>query len=207
MASPPRSDPLNPASEPESFPMGVRAPLMMTDPAMSDPLAWLRCGTESTGHRSIRSNGTVVVGRYRGAVRHPLVRVGIPLAAALLLWGLNTWATSEGDPSTDSASSRSTESGPVTFADLPPEAADTYALVRSDGPFPYDRDGTVFSNFEGLLPERPRGQYREYTVPTPGQSTRGARRLVVDADGAVWYTADHYASFVAVETDSWEADP
>ncbi len=34
MAKPPRSMPLNPAKAPDSLPMGVRAPAMMTEPDM-----------------------------------------------------------------------------------------------------------------------------------------------------------------------------
>src|SRR5512145_208953 len=44
---------------------------------------------------------------------------------------------------------------------LPPEAFDTLALIEAGGPFPYDRDGTVFQNREGRLPSQPRGHYRE----------------------------------------------
>ncbi|MFJ3902499.1 ribonuclease domain-containing protein [Streptomyces sp. NPDC090025] len=83
----------------------------------------------------------------------------------------------------------------VRAADLPPEARRTLALIRSDGPFPYAKDGSVFGNFERELPRRPRGYYREYTVKTPGGRDRGARRIVTGQDGEIYYTADHYASF------------
>jgi len=72
-------------------------------------------------------------------------------------------------------------------------------LIDAGGPFPYERDGSVFGNFERRLPERPRGWYREYTVPTPGEDDRGARRIVRGRDGTSWYTADHYESFARVE--------
>jgi len=83
----------------------------------------------------------------------------------------------------------------VAVAELPAQARDTLALADRGGPFPYRQDGTVFGNLERLLPARERGYYREYTVPTPGSSDRGARRLVVGAGGDVYYTADHYRSF------------
>jgi ribonuclease T1 len=91
----------------------------------------------------------------------------------------------------------------VELAQLPPEAAQTLALIRQGGPFPYHRDGVVFHNRERRLPMQKRGYYREYTVPTPGLNHRGARRIVagsgVDGDvrnsGEYWYTADHYRSF------------
>ena len=75
------------------------------------------------------------------------------------------------------------------------EAIDTLGLVASDGPFPYDQDGGTFGNREGLLPARPPGSYREYTVETPGSADRGARRLVVGDGREVYYTDDHYESF------------
>jgi ribonuclease T1 len=88
----------------------------------------------------------------------------------------------------------------VSLAELPTEAHRTEQLVRSGGPFPYAKDGTVFGNRERLLPRRERGFYREYTVPTPGARNRGARRLVCGGrpptnPEACYYTADHYASF------------
>jgi len=91
----------------------------------------------------------------------------------------------------------------VRLAQLPHEARDTLQLIRSGGPFPYDRDGTVFGNREGHLPKRPRGYYTEYTVRTPGSRDRGARRIVAgrgatgDAatGGEYYYTDDHYNSF------------
>lgn len=83
----------------------------------------------------------------------------------------------------------------IAAADLPREARDTLALIRKGGPFPYAKDGTVFGNREGRLPARKRGYYREYTVRTPGERTRGARRIVAGPPGEYWYTDDHYATF------------
>jgi ribonuclease T1 len=83
----------------------------------------------------------------------------------------------------------------VTVADLPGEAGETLGLIDSDGPFPYDRDGVVFGNFEGILPDHQRGYYHEYTVPTPGEGDRGARRIVTGGPGEYYWTGDHYASF------------
>ena len=58
-----------------------------------------------------------------------------------------------------------------------------------------ERDGVVFGNRERLLPQRERGYYREYTVPTPGLKHRGARRIVAGRGGELYYTDDHYRSF------------
>src|SRR5262245_12288819 len=52
--------------------------------------------------------------------------------------------------------------------DLPKEARQTIALIKKGGPYPYQRDGVVFGNFEKLLPLHERGYYKEFTVPTPG---------------------------------------
>ncbi|MFP3990042.1 ribonuclease domain-containing protein [Streptomyces sp. E11-3] len=86
----------------------------------------------------------------------------------------------------------------VLVAELPPEARETLRLIDADGPFPYEKDGTTFGNFERLLPRQQRGYYREYTVRTPGERTRGARRLVTGDGGETYYTRDHYNSFKAV---------
>ena len=84
---------------------------------------------------------------------------------------------------------------------LPPEALATLALIQRGGPFPYRKDGTTFQNRERLLPAKPRGYYREYTVPTPGARDRGARRIVAGGNPpeVFYYTADHYSSFRQIE--------
>jgi ribonuclease T1 len=83
----------------------------------------------------------------------------------------------------------------VAVAELPAEGRATLALIDRGGPFPYAQDGSVFGNLEGHLPRRTRGYYREYTVPTPGERDRGARRLIAGRNGDLYYTDDHYASF------------
>jgi ribonuclease T1 len=83
----------------------------------------------------------------------------------------------------------------IKLSQLPAEARATLTLIRQNGPFPYQRDGVVFGNFERRLPIRERGYYREYTVTTPGISHRGARRIVAGRQGELYYTHDHYRSF------------
>jgi ribonuclease T1 len=82
-----------------------------------------------------------------------------------------------------------------TAGTLPREAVRTIDLVESGGPFPYSRDGIVFMNRGRLLPPHPAGYWHEYTVPTPGESDRGARRIIHGDGGEYYYTDDHYASF------------
>ena len=81
------------------------------------------------------------------------------------------------------------------LAQLPAEARTTLTLIRAGGPYPYERDGVTFGNFEGRLPRAERGYYREYTVPTPGLKHRGARRIVAGRRGELYYTDDHYRTF------------
>ncbi|WP_416137362.1 ribonuclease domain-containing protein [Halomonas sp. HK25] len=78
---------------------------------------------------------------------------------------------------------------------------ETLRLIERGGPFPHSQDGTTFHNRERLLPQRPQGYYREYTVETPGLSHRGARRIVTGGDPPVivYFTDDHYASFRVLE--------
>jgi ribonuclease T1 len=87
----------------------------------------------------------------------------------------------------------------VRVVELPRPAREMYDLIRVGGPFPYEKDGTVFGNRERQLPIEKRGYYREYTVTTPGSRDRGARRIVCGGPPrtphACYYTADHYASF------------
>ena len=91
-------------------------------------------------------------------------------------------------------------SAPIALQDLPKEGQDTYQLIRQGGPFRYEKDGVVFGNREKQLPVAKRGFYREYTVKTPGERSRGARRIVCGGEEPrlpkqCFYTQDHYTSF------------
>lgn len=89
---------------------------------------------------------------------------------------------------------------PVVALDtLPKEAAATLELIKKGGPFPYERDGIAFGNFEKRLPLKKRGYYQEYTVPTPRAKNRGARRIVAGSSGEYYYTDDHYQSFKRIK--------
>jgi len=119
--------------------------------------------------------------------------VALPALSGLALAGSPAWAR-------ESSQAASTTLPTVALADLPHQAQATERLVRSGGPFPYEKDGIVFGNRERLLPRQTRGYYHEYTVPTPGARDRGARRLVCGGrqprnPDACFYTDDHYASF------------
>ncbi len=90
--------------------------------------------------------------------------------------------------------------GTVVFDELPVQGRKVVKLIYQGGPFRYDKDGSVFGNREKLLPASNRSYYREYTVQTPGERSRGARRIVCGGfvptmPDACYYTDDHYASF------------
>ncbi|MDN4163209.1 ribonuclease domain-containing protein [Nocardioides abyssi] len=138
----------------------------------------------------------------------PRTRAIGSLVVVVLLVVLGALLTGGEDaPAPDRAADRAGSSGSsgssglptVELADLPAEARRTVDLIERGGPFPEpDHDGTVFHNYEGLLPEQEDGYYREYTVPTPGLSHRGPRRIV-EGEPREWYwTDDHYASFAEV---------
>ena len=136
-----------------------------------------------------------------------LALVGLAVVAVLIAGSL--WPRPPGAPGaasappTRAAASVDPVSGLrwVERADLPPQARDTLARIAAGGPFPYAKDGSTFYNNERLLPRQPSGYYREFTVKTPGESDRGARRIVTGGpaygvrNGEFYYTDDHYQSY------------
>ncbi|MEY9926507.1 ribonuclease T1 [Catenulispora sp. GP43] len=86
----------------------------------------------------------------------------------------------------------------VAETSLPAEARDVIKRIENGGGFQYRQDGVTFQNHERQLPAEPGGYYREYTVATPGAVDRGARRLVLGKNGELYYTQDHYKSFLRV---------
>lgn len=108
------------------------------------------------------------------------------------------------DRSSDRASRQGADGlGTVAVGDLPAEARQTLALIREGGPYPYEKDGTIFGNYERKLPRQRRGYYTEYTVRTPQVRSRGARRIIAGGrDGRpteFYYTDDHYQTFRRIE--------
>jgi ribonuclease T1 len=124
--------------------------------------------------------------------RVPWAPLAGALAVILLAWVLGHGAFTG---RVDSGSSRPATGTTVAATALPAQARQTLALIDSGGPFPYDQDGVVFGNREGLLPGHDYGYYHEYTVPTPGSPDRGARRIITGSSGELYYTDDHYRSF------------
>ncbi|MCP4522861.1 MAG: hypothetical protein GY828_01445, partial [Candidatus Gracilibacteria bacterium] len=84
-----------------------------------------------------------------------------------------------------------------------PEVKNTLDRIES-GVGKYSKDGTTFENrppvgeLESKLPVKEEGYYTEWTVDTPGVENRGARRIVKGNDGEMYYTEDHYLTFIQI---------
>src|SRR5574337_1412391 len=77
------------------------------------------------------------------------------------------------------------------YEELPAEAKQVLDLIASGGPFYYPNDdGKFYRNRGADLGGGP--YFREFTVPTPGVSHRGKRRLVISDRALVYFTACHY---------------
>ena len=88
-----------------------------------------------------------------------------------------------------------------------PQARTTLRQIRQNGPFRYGQDDATFQNRERHLPAAPRDTYREYTVITPEESDRGARRFITSGNASrqpadydtLYFTDDHYDTFWVVK--------
>ena len=56
--------------------------------------------------------------------------------------------------------------------------------------------GDRFGNYEGLLPDAPGREYHECDIDTLHAVSRGAKRIVYSNDGLIYYTDNHYESFI-----------
>jgi ribonuclease T1 len=120
----------------------------------------------------------------------------IGAAAFCALSGSVPHALARGDTAPAEANA---QLGTIALAQLPREAVNTLNLIAAGGPYPYQKDGVVFGNYERVLPAHRRGYYHEYTVPTPHAHNRGARRIVCGGPlrrtDSCYYSDDHYTSF------------
>lgn len=136
----------------------------------------------------------------RKSLRSTLFSVLALIAAAVYFFGdIPSGVLSNGVDSTEISSTYSeSEQSNTTSITGDAQIDTTIQLIQQGGPFPYpNKDGTTFYNREGRLPSQSQGYYREYTVPTPGVSHRGARRIVTGGNPPTIYylTVDHYDSF------------
>lgn len=133
---------------------------------------------------------------------NPVILLAV-LVFAVMLWQRHTAApTGAINPTATTPTSLGTtparQDTSATLPDfLPAEARTTLDAIARGGPFEHSQDGVVFGNYEGLLPQQPRGYYHEYTVETPGARTRGTRRIITGGTPPVawYYTDNHYRSF------------
>jgi len=128
--------------------------------------------------------------------------LGLAIVVLVALFVGQQWLPVDLQPTigTPTVSSPPAGSVPDALAGFPTEErlaiTATLKLIKSGGPFPYAKDGSEFSNREGRLPGKGPGYYREFTVETPGSPDRGARRIVSGRNDEVYYTRDHYRSFI-----------
>ncbi|MCM2356850.1 MAG: RHS domain-containing protein [Geobacteraceae bacterium] len=75
----------------------------------------------------------------------------------------------------------------------------TLKRINSGVKYPHGNDGGVFENREGLLPRKNSGYYKEHVVPTPNTNGPGPQRVVTGQGGEVFYTPNHYKTFIPVK--------
>ncbi|MBR6920869.1 MAG: ribonuclease [Clostridia bacterium] len=56
--------------------------------------------------------------------------------------------------------------------------------------------GDYFGNYEGKLPKKNGRKYTECDIDTLHAKSRGAKRIIFSNDGLIFYTEDHYETFV-----------
>lgn len=94
--------------------------------------------------------------------------------------------------------------GQIALENLPLQGQAVYAQIHQGGPFAFNKDGSMFGNYERILPRQARGYYREYTVRYNATSrSRGPRRIVCGGQqpsqpDACYYSPDHYKSFLRI---------
>jgi len=121
---------------------------------------------------------------------------GLVIVVIAAVVGVNQAEGHDGSPSAASSASSSGSSGSIAVSALPSQAREVLDEIDHGGPFEYPgKDGSVFGNYEGVLPHEASGYYHEYTVDTPGAQTRGTRRIITGKNGELYWTADHYNTF------------
>lgn len=71
----------------------------------------------------------------------------------------------------------------------PGGSLEAYAPGKSIG-------GDYFGNYEGSLPQKEGREYHECDIDTLRAKSRGAKRIVYSNDRLIYYTEDHYETFV-----------
>lgn len=157
-----------------------------------------------TVNRETSSGGCGLTPAAPAAVARTTRSWSAAFLTGLALSCVTAWLPSEALARRHAPQETGTTAESVALSALPAQAQDVHRRILSGGPFRYAKDGVVFGNRERILPRRPRGFYHEYTVPTPGEGDRGARRIVcggkeVRQPETCFYTADHYQSFQLID--------
>jgi guanyl-specific ribonuclease Sa len=74
---------------------------------------------------------------------------------------------------------------------------ETLKRISNGEAYPHKNDGTTFRNNKGILPDKTYGGYKEYVHPTPELGT-GIQRIVIGNEGEIYYTPDHYGTFIKI---------
>ena len=149
-----------------------------------------------------KSNQRLIGQKKRSPISRLFSLIAIIALAVYFFGDLQSVFNNSAQTTTIVQSSQSTTNQKAITGDA--QIDNTIALIQQGGPFPYpNKDGTTFGNRENRLPAEARGYYREYTVPTPGVSHRGARRIVTGGNPPTVYylTLDHYDSFSQLEVN------
>ena len=88
--------------------------------------------------------------------------------------------------------------GSTRVSPIPGDLSRTVDRIEKGVPYPHRNDGSVFRNTDGKLPVQPQGYYREYVHPTPGTTGAGLQRVIVGANGEMYYSPDHYQTFYTI---------
>ncbi len=79
------------------------------------------------------------------------------------------------------------------------DLAPTLERIERGDRLRFAHDGSKFANREGRLPHKPAGYYHEFVHPTPGISGPGPQRIIVGREGEIYYTHDHYQTFLRIK--------
>jgi guanyl-specific ribonuclease Sa len=76
---------------------------------------------------------------------------------------------------------------------------ETLARIAREEVDPHRRDGSEFRNDEGRLPQHEKGYYTEYVYRPEGVESPGSERIVIGKNGEIYYTPDHYKTFLKMK--------
>ena len=75
----------------------------------------------------------------------------------------------------------------------------TFDRLRNGIRYPHRNDGATFNNSPVILPYAPPGYYTEYVIPTHSMRGAGVQRLVIGKGSEIYYTPNHYTTFIQIQ--------